>query len=80
MNGYTYHGSAGSAGTAGTEGTSTGGGLDSAASYFTLSQVTIAKNTAGQGGGINLYQNISSEIHNCTIAYNKALQDGEASL
>jgi predicted outer membrane repeat protein len=69
-------GSAGNAGFAGTAGTSTAGGIYSYGGALNLTQVTIAKNTAGQGGGIYLTADPTVAIDNCTIAFNKALIQG----
>jgi hypothetical protein len=68
-------------GTAGAAGTSTylggrGGGIDSEMGTIVLTQSTITKNTALNGGGVSVYNDTSGAIDNCTIAANKALTTG----
>ncbi len=66
-------------GAAGMDGTlymGAGGGIHSNAGSVSLSLVTIAANSADNGGGVSLYQPTSAEIHNSTIAFNKAASGG----
>ena len=83
--GVVHHGSAGGKGGSGSSGELRGGGIW--AGYYpaitstggsetvTLSQVTIAKNTARAGGGIYFY-GVTATIHNSTISQNNATAAG----
>jgi hypothetical protein len=78
---YTYNGThvvaqKGSAGYAGNSVSSSGGGIYSSYSNLALSQVTVAGNTAGNGGGVAIFQDPVASIHNSTIALNKARVSG----
>ena len=76
-------GAAGGGGTVGAAGkngslfVSRGGGIDSEQSTIALSLVTVAKNTAFNGGGASIYQDDEASIHNTTIAFNTAAATGK---
>jgi hypothetical protein len=70
--GYGGVATAGTNGTAGTYAGARGGGVDSELGTVALSQITVAKNTAGFGGGVSVYADTAATIHNCTIAVNTA--------
>ncbi len=54
-----------------------GGGIFSGDSSLTISQSTIAKNSAsGNGGGIAVIENVFTSVHNSTIAANRAKAAG----
>jgi hypothetical protein len=73
--GYT-DGAPGAPGTAADDGACKGGGVASYAGELHVSQLTIAKNAAVNGGGISLDQDTIAEIKNSTIASNKAALSG----
>jgi len=54
-----------------------GGGIDSANSTITLIECTVAKNVAGQGGGLFISRDTSATLDNSTIAFNTARNAGE---
>jgi hypothetical protein len=76
QNGQTYHGLNGYAGFKGTAGVSSSGGLYSYGGSLNLIQVTVAKNSAQQGGGVYINADTTANIDNCTIAFNKASVQG----
>jgi len=53
-----------------------GGGIHTQNSTIKLVQDTIARNGAGQGGGLFVNMDTSATVDNSTIAFNKALQAG----
>jgi hypothetical protein len=54
-----------------------GGGIHSANSTIDLSQDTVFGNAADQGGGVFINSDTSSQLDNCTIAFNRVWQAGE---
>jgi len=74
--GYMGGGTAGTAGSNGNYLGSRGGGIDSEQSTVALSLDTVAKNSAFNGGGVSIGQDVQASIHNSTIAFNTALPAG----